>query len=84
MILGNGWTNFTKGNWNASNFVVAYINLPLFFGAVFIHWFLHGRKPFTPPSEIDLHSNIPSDEEVTYEDPKPKNWFLKIVRFLFT
>ncbi|RSH87376.1 hypothetical protein EHS25_003285 [Saitozyma podzolica] len=75
---------FTKGNWNVSNFLVAYINLPLFFGAIFLHWLKHGRKNFVPPAELDMVSNIPSDKDVSYKEPPPKNFFAKVVAFLFT
>ncbi|GFZ52248.1 hypothetical protein JCM24511_10021 [Saitozyma sp. JCM 24511] len=84
VLLFNGWTVFTRGNWNVSNFLVAYINLPLFFGAIFLHWLKHGRKNFVPPAELDMVSNIPSDKDVSYKEPPPKNFFTKVVAFLFT
>ncbi|ORY21043.1 general amino acid permease 1 [Naematelia encephala] len=84
VILFNGWQVFTKGNWNSSNFVVAYINLPLFFGAILGHWLLHKRPKFVKPVDLDMFSNIPSDQDVSYEEPPAKNWFHKVVQFLFT
>jgi hypothetical protein len=29
-------------------------------------------------------SNIPSDKDVSYKEPPPKNFFAKVVAFLFT
>ncbi|KAK6907834.1 hypothetical protein I203_101835 [Kwoniella mangroviensis CBS 8507] len=34
--------------------------------------------------ELDMYSNIPIDEEVSYEEPPTKNWGVKVVNFLFT
>ncbi|RSH90207.1 hypothetical protein EHS25_001541 [Saitozyma podzolica] len=83
VILFNGWEVFTAGSWNASDFVVAYINLPLFAILAGGYWLVK-RPKHLKPSELDFVSNIPSDEEVSYEEPPPKNIFQKIGNWLFT
>lgn len=83
VILFNGWEVFTAGSWNASDFVVAYINLPLFAILAGGYWLVK-RPKHLKPSELDFVSNIPSDEEVYYEEPPPKNIFQKIGNWLFT
>ena len=83
IILCNGWQNFTKGNFVATSFVIAYLNLPVFLLLILIHWIVK-RPRWLAPNELDFVSNIPSDEEVSYEEPPPKNWFIRIVRWLFT
>ena len=79
----NGWQVFTKGGWNTSDFIVAYINLPIFL--VLIAGYNIVKKPkHLKPSELDFVSNIPSDEEVSYEEPPPKTVFHKAMNYLFT
>jgi amino acid transporter len=34
--------------------------------------------------EMDFVSNIPTDEEVSYEEPPPRTIFGKVVNYLFT
>ncbi|ORY25322.1 amino acid permease/ SLC12A domain-containing protein [Naematelia encephala] len=83
VIVFNGWEVFTHGGWNSSDFVVAYINLPLFF--LLIGGFLIIKKPtHLKPIEMDFYSNIPTDEEVSYEEPPPKTIFHKIANYIFT
>jgi len=83
IIIFNGWQNFTTGGFQASSFVVAYINLPIFLALILGHWLV--TKPrYLTPGQLDFVSNIPSDEEVSYEEPPPKNIFGKIANWLFT
>lgn len=83
MIVFNGWEVFTKGNWDASNFVVAYINIPIF--ALLVAAYYLVKKPrWVRAEDLDFVSNIPTDEEVYYEEPPPRNIFVKIMNVLFT
>lgn len=83
MLLFNGWMVFTKGNWDPSDFVIAYIPVPIFLTLV-TGYTLVKRPKWLKPSELDMYSNIPTDEQVAYEEPKPTNWFQKAVQFVFT
>ncbi|WWC68293.1 uncharacterized protein I206_102217 [Kwoniella pini CBS 10737] len=83
IIIFNGWEVFTKGSWDGSNFVIAYITIPVFSILILGYWLVK-RPKHLKIDELDMYSNIPSDEEVTYEEPPPKNWGVKVVNFLFT
>lgn len=83
VIFFNGWEVFTKGNWNTSDFIVAYITIPIFFGCALAHYVVK-RPRWLSPSELDFVSNVPSDEEITYEEPVPTTWFGKVCSWLFT
>lgn len=83
ILLFNGWEVFTRGNWNATNFVIAYITIPVFL--VLVGGYYIVKKPrHLKPEELDMFSNIPTDEEVTHEETPPKTWFGKAVNWLFT
>ncbi len=83
IIVFNGWENFTTGNFDASSFIVAYINVPLFFALVVGYWLVKRPRHLTA-EELDFVSNIPTDEEVSCEEPEPKTVFGKIANWLFT
>nr|XP_018265092.1 uncharacterized protein I303_03275 [Kwoniella dejecticola CBS 10117]OBR87250.1 hypothetical protein I303_03275 [Kwoniella dejecticola CBS 10117] len=83
IIIFNGWEVFTAGHWSGSDFVIAYITIPVFFILILGYWLVKRPKHLTI-DELDMYSNIPSDEEVSYEEPPPKNWGVKVVNFLFT
>ncbi|WVO14408.1 hypothetical protein L204_102041 [Cryptococcus depauperatus] len=83
IVIFNGWEVFTHGHWNSSDFVIAYITIP-FFLALVIGYYLIKRPVHLNIHELDMYSNIPSDEEVMYDEPPPKNWFMKVVNLLFT
>ncbi|WWD05376.1 hypothetical protein V865_003450 [Kwoniella europaea PYCC6329] len=83
IIIFNGWEVFTKGSWNPSDFVIAYITIPVFSVLILGYWIVK-RPRHLKIDELDMYSNIPTDEEVSYEEPPPKNWGVKVVNFLFT
>jgi amino acid transporter len=63
--------------------VIAYITLPIF--VVLATGYLVVKKPkWIKAEDLDLHTNIPSDEEVSYTEPVPKTWFGRAVNFIFT
>lgn len=44
------------------------------------------RPKHLKPADLDMYSNIPTDEELECEyeeDPKPQNWFMKAFSFIF-
>jgi len=79
----SGWKVFTKGHWKADTFVSSYINVPLYLLLIAGYWIVR-RSPWLKPDQLDFVSNIPSDEEVQFEEPPPKNVFVKALNFLFT
>lgn len=83
ILLFNGWEVFTRGNWDPSNFVIAYIPVPIFLCLNLGYWLVR-RPKWQKPEELDMFSNIPTDEMVAYEEPPPKNAFMKLVNALFT
>nr|XP_019003876.1 uncharacterized protein I203_03031 [Kwoniella mangroviensis CBS 8507]OCF67337.1 hypothetical protein I203_03031 [Kwoniella mangroviensis CBS 8507] len=83
IIIFNGWEVFTKGYWNPSDFVIAYITIPVFSVLILGYWIVK-RPRHLKIDELDMYSNIPIDEEVSYEEPPTKNWGVKVVNFLFT
>jgi amino acid transporter len=83
VLIFNGWETFTKGNWDPANFVIAYVTVPIF--VILTAGFIVVKKPkFVKAEDLDLYSNIPSDEEVSYTEPVPKTWFGRTVNFIFT
>ncbi len=83
VIVFNGWEVFTVGSWSVSNFIIDYINIPVF--GVLIAGFMIVKRPrYLRLNELDFVSNIPTDEEVSYEEPPPKSWFGKVVNYLLT
>jgi len=50
-ILVNGYKVFFK--WSTTDFLTAYINIPIFF-ALWIGWTIYMRQPFWKPHEMDF------------------------------
>nr|XP_031857407.1 glyceraldehyde-3-phosphate dehydrogenase, type I [Kwoniella shandongensis]KAA5524479.1 glyceraldehyde-3-phosphate dehydrogenase, type I [Kwoniella shandongensis] len=82
IVIFNGFYVFIKGQWDVSNFIISYLNIPIFFGLFLGHWLFTGRKPFPKAHEIDLVSNIPGPEvDVDHNPPTTAmgrfwNWLL--------
>ncbi|KAM4066831.1 amino acid permease [Hirsutella rhossiliensis] len=55
ILLTSGFAVFTEGNWNATNFVSAYLDIPLVLGAYLIWKYIKGTK-IVNLSEIPLRS----------------------------
>lgn len=83
ILLFNGWKVFTRGNWDPSDFVIAYIPVPIFVTLI-AAYALVKRPKWQKPEELDMYSNIPTDEQVAYEEPPPKNGLQKVAQILFT
>ncbi|VDB94649.1 unnamed protein product [Peniophora sp. CBMAI 1063] len=81
-ILIDGFEVFFPGQWNTSDFLVAYINIPLFF-ALFIGWKVIKRTKFWHTHEMDFWRGIPTLEETEEPEVPPKNWREKIFNALF-
>lgn len=79
LTLTNGFQVFIKGNWNVSDFIAAYITLPIFLVLYLGHkiWF---RTPFAiPVDKIDVISGKKEMDELEATDVPPvaKNWLQK-------
>jgi amino acid transporter len=83
VLVFNGWEVFTKGHFTGANFVIAYITIPIFL-VLSVGYYIWKRHPWLQPDELDMFSNIPSDEEVTHEETPPETWFGKAVNWIFT
>ncbi|KAL1410422.1 hypothetical protein Q8F55_004433 [Vanrija albida] len=83
IVFFSGWKVFIHGHWSAPSFVSNYLNLPFFF-VLMAGYALIKRDPWLRPEQLDFFSNIPTDDEVAYEEPPPKNTFMKVVNYVFT
>ncbi|KDQ61937.1 hypothetical protein JAAARDRAFT_31430 [Jaapia argillacea MUCL 33604] len=79
-ILINGFEVFWS--FNASGFLTAYINIPIFFGLYFF-WKIYKRTKFWKPSEMDFVTGIPTLEETEEEEILPTTIWGKIAHVLF-
>jgi amino acid transporter len=80
--IPSGYQVFLAGQWSSSDFVIAYINIPIVVALFLGHWIATGRKPFLPASELDLVSNIPGPEIDIDVEPATTKWG-KFVQCLF-
>lgn len=82
ITLTNGFTVFVGGSFTASDFVAAYITLPLFFAIYFGHKLFtkNWKRWLYPIEEIDVFTGLDKAEEIEREFPdrKPKNLMERI------
>jgi len=79
-ILINGLSSFW--NFNASDFITAYINLPIFL-VTFIGWKFYKKTKVWGPLERDFVTGIPTIEETELPEVPPRNIAEKIAAVLF-
>jgi len=79
-ILINGFAVFW--HFNATGFLTAYINIPIFFVLYFGYKFIM-KTSFWKPEEMDFVTGIPTPEETEEPETPPKNFGEKIAAFLF-
>ncbi|KAF2035365.1 amino acid permease-like protein [Setomelanomma holmii] len=82
ILFTGGFSVFTKGNWSASGFVSAYLDIPLVIAAFLLWKFIKGTK-FISLSEIPIREAL--DEVSKHpepEEPKATGWG-RIPAFLF-
>lgn len=71
LCLINGFTVFFPSKWSASNFLTAYIGIPIFFGMYFGHRiFFWNDKWAWDPAEIDMKTGL--QEVIDAERPVKK------------
>ncbi|KAF7592001.1 hypothetical protein BBP40_000781 [Aspergillus hancockii] len=80
LLLTNGFWIFFPGNFTASNFLTAYISIPIFLVLYGGHKLVYHTPWYRPMPDIDLFSGLEEVEEVTATDvkPVPKNWLQRI------
>ncbi|EXJ85253.1 AAT family amino acid transporter [Capronia epimyces CBS 606.96] len=72
VLLFNGFPVFTHGNWNARNFVSAYIGLPIF-ALLYTGWKVVTKSKIVPIDEIDLVTGrVDLDHVVNGAQPRPR------------
>ncbi|KZT25359.1 general APC amino acid permease [Neolentinus lepideus HHB14362 ss-1] len=79
-ILINGFEVFW--HFNASGFLTAYINVPLFFG-LWIFWKVFKRTHMWRPHQMDFTTGIPSEEETEEPEVPPTTFWGKVGSILF-
>ncbi|KAJ7445221.1 amino acid permease/ SLC12A domain-containing protein [Mycena galericulata] len=82
IVLFNGWPVFIKGEWNVSDFIIAYINIPIFVCLYAVYKIVRKSKAVTP-SKMDFHSNVPPPEMIDFDEPEPTTTWGKIWVWLF-
>ncbi|KLO14340.1 general amino acid permease 1 [Schizopora paradoxa] len=79
-ILVNGYAVFFA--FNISDFLVAYVNIPIFV-SVFLFWKIFKRTKAWKPLEMDFVTGIPSMEETEVPEVPPTTIFGKIAAIVF-
>ena len=79
-ILINGYDVFFA--FKASDFLEAYINIPLFIG-LYVLWKVVKRSKVWKPHEMDFVTGIPSMEETETPEVPPKTFWEKVAAILF-
>ncbi|KAI0690485.1 amino acid permease/ SLC12A domain-containing protein [Cytidiella melzeri] len=69
-------------DFNASDFLTSYINIPIFFG-LYIFWKVLKRTKVWKPTEMDFVTGIPSIEETEVPEQPPRNFGDKVFNVLF-
>jgi len=83
IMLGNGFSGFTEGNWSTGDFVCNYIGIPIYLACYFGWKFVKGTH-WVKPSEMDLHTGLAAIEReaATYVPPVARNWVEKVWNML--
>lgn len=81
LALTNGFQVFVGGTFKGSDFVAAYITIPLFFILYVGHKIWHKNwRWFIPTEEVDVLSGLDEVEKVEAMSPprEPRNWLEKV------
>ncbi|EJD07463.1 general amino acid permease 1 [Fomitiporia mediterranea MF3/22] len=79
-ILINGFAVFF--DFNASDFLVAYLDIPLFF-LLYFGWKIYKRTKFWKPQDMDFVTGIPTMEETEIPEEPPRTIGQKIAAVIF-
>lgn len=73
IILFQGFAVFTKGAWSVTDFLTAYIGIPIYFG-LYIFWKVFKREPFVKAAEADLWSGKAALDAQHWPERVPRNF----------
>lgn len=79
IILFNGFTVFLRGNWNVSNFLTAYITLPVF-AVCWVGWKVVKKTKWVALADIDFSTGRREEEEEEEEVELDQRWKAKVLR----
>ncbi|KAJ7765332.1 amino acid permease/ SLC12A domain-containing protein [Mycena metata] len=82
IIVFNGWSVFIHGHWSVSDFIIAYINLPIF-GILYVVYKVVRKSKMVAPEDMDFHSNVPPPETLDFDEPEPTTFWGKLWAWLF-
>ncbi|KAJ9113727.1 hypothetical protein QFC20_001752 [Naganishia adeliensis] len=86
IIFFNGYQVFMRGNWNTTDFIVAYISLPIFVG-FYAFWKIVKRSKWVSLDEMDFMTGRRELDEMDREEQdkyaKPTSIWGKIAAILF-
>jgi len=77
IILFNGFAVFTRGNWSVTDFLTAYIGIPIFF-CLYAFWKILTRSPFVKASEADIWTGKSALDAEVWPEQVPRNFLEKI------
>jgi amino acid transporter len=80
LVLINGFQVFF--DFNASGFLTAYINIPLFV-ALYVGWKLFKKTKIWKPHEMDFYTGIPTIEETEHPEDPPVTFWQKVAAVVF-
>ncbi|EKG20418.1 Amino acid/polyamine transporter I [Macrophomina phaseolina MS6] len=73
IILFNGFSVFTNGNWSIDDFITAYIGIPIFFG-LYLFWKVLKREPIVKVAEADIWSGKAALDAQIWPERVPRNF----------
>lgn len=77
ILIFNGWTVFTKGNWDVELFVTSYVGVPIYFG-LYLFWKLFKRTKLVKPTEADLWTGKAAIDSEVWPNNEPTTIIGKI------
>lgn len=79
IIFFNGFNVFVHGHWNVSDFLAAYIGIPIFF-LLYAFWKIFKRTSFIPAADVDLQSGKAAldAEDGQWPEQIPRNFAEKV------
>ncbi|KAF1954023.1 histidine permease [Byssothecium circinans] len=83
LCLINGFNVFWPQNWSASNFLTAYIGIPIFLGIYFGHRIYAWSDPWAHhPLDVDLQTGMEQvlADETPARDRSGEKWYMKVKR----
>lgn len=77
IILFNGFAVFTRGNWAVSDFVTAYVGIPIYF-ALYGFWKIFKRTSWVKSENADIWTGKAALDAEYWPERKPKNMIERI------